>query len=208
MQSMVLDLVFSRKPNLTNTSVGSLIKIDRVMATEELTPKLVAAITSAFFSKLEEGSIGSSEPVTTIINELKSKDIEPAKVNDCLAVLAYYGYEFLIINRVDLNADVPLDEMVQARGYLLLKARFSGFSVPCYANGWGTQFNSIPTYPVALQAICDLMALPSEFQTYTPILDNREFFADLRNKGQTDFYDNRDAELFMNALGYEYLMLA
>lgn len=205
----IFDLVFVRKPNATMTSVGTIIKFDRISApeAEEVNAELLTKIAGAFFDKLEIEALEASEPVMTIIGELKGTQLTPSALNDYLATLRFYGYDFNIVLRVDLQSDAEPTES-QARGYLLLENRLPEFSVGFYNLGWGVLFNNIPTYPVALQAIMDRMAVPTNFSRYTSINDNKNFFKELRDKGQIDFYDNRDAALYMEALGYKYLMLA
>lgn len=207
--SKIFDLVFVRKPNASITSVGTIVKFDRISAPEEelVNAELLAKITNAFFDKLDIEALEASEPIMTIINELKGSGSTTSAINDYIATLRFYGYDFLIIQRVDLTSDIEAED-AQARGYLLLENRLPEFSVSFFNLGWGIVFNSIPSYPVALQAIMELMSVPTNFARYTNINDNKIFFNQLKDKGQIDFYDNRDSEKYMEALGYSYLMLA
>lgn len=204
----IVDLVLIRKPNLTNTSIGTIVKFDRLVADKELTALNIAAAVGAFFTDLDINSIDASDPVLSVIQNLKSMELTPTQVNDNLAVLRYYNYEFDFIVRSDLSSEAALTDEAQSRGYLLNPRYMTEFSVPFVKVGQGISFANIPTYPIGIQAIANLMACPPEFNRYVPIQDNRTFFDQLKASGQLEFYDNRDSEEFMKALGYEFLLIA
>jgi len=207
MSSPIIDLIFIRKPNISGANVGTIIKLERVTGDVEINADMLAKTISVFFAELDDASIDASEPVLTVLRNLKSTQLTPAQANDNLAVLKYYGYDFLVVERVDLDSD-KISEDTEARGYLLLPQQVKEFSVPLYKLGWGVNFSSIPTYPVGIQAIQEMMALTPEFSKFVPVVDNRNFFKSLQEADQVDYYDNRDSEEFMRALGYEYLLIA
>lgn len=208
MENSIIDLVFVRKPNLTNTSVGTIVKFERLVADRELNAETISSAVGAFFTDLDINILDGADPVLAVVQNLKNMKLSPSQVNDNLAVLRYYNYEFDFIVRTDLDEGAEANDDAQARGYLLNPRYMTEFSVPFVKTGQGINFSTIPQYPIAIQVIQNMMACPPEFNRYVPVQDNRTFFDQLKAANQLEFYDNRDSEEFMKALGYEFLLVA
>jgi len=202
------DLVCMRRGNGVN--VGVSLKTQRFKSDKEnLSAQDLIPIAKEFFSDIATTNVNLSEPTLEILRRLSVVAL-PEELNDLVCTLDYFGISFLIIKNITASGEevLELNQEAGAKGYLLLPNQ-NILSIPkkMLYDGWSVDFIDTPSYPIGIMEVGKLMPTYLNYETFTTIVDDKNFYDGLKANKEVDFYSSLDMLDHIQNCGYEAFLV-
>lgn len=202
------DVVCMRRGNGVN--VGVSLKTQRFKSDKEtLSGQDLIPIAKEFFSNITSINTDLSEPTMEILRKIATVSL-PEELNDLVSTLDFFGISFMVIKNFSASGEdvADINPETSAKGYLLL-ANQNILSIPkkMIYDGWSIDFMDAPTYPIGIMEIGKLMPTSLNYETFTTIVDDKQFYDGLKASKEVDFYSSMDMLDHIQNCGYEAFLV-